>query len=81
MALLRAAEGLLDERNGQTELSVALAHMAGVTPAMVVCEMLDDYNGKALSKEKAKEYGKEHDLVFLEGQEIVEAYITWKSCD
>jgi len=81
VALLRAAEGLLDERNGQTELSVALAHMAGVTPAMVVCEMLDDYNGKALSKEKAKEYGKEHDLVFLEGQEIVEAYITWKGCD
>jgi 3,4-dihydroxy 2-butanone 4-phosphate synthase len=44
---------------------------------MVVCEMLDDYNGKALSKEKSKEYGKEHELIFLEGQEIVEAYMTW----
>lgn len=77
VALLRAAEGLLEERKGQTELSVALARMAGITPAMVVCEMLDDENGKALSKEKAREYGKEHDLVFLEGQEIVEAYMTW----
>jgi 3,4-dihydroxy 2-butanone 4-phosphate synthase len=39
--------------------------------------MLDDYNGKALSKEDSKKYGKEHDLVFLEGQEILEAYMTW----
>ncbi|HHV24485.1 MAG TPA: 3,4-dihydroxy-2-butanone-4-phosphate synthase [Methanosarcina sp.] len=77
VALLRAADGLLDERKGQTELSIALARMAGITPAMVVCEMLDDYNGKALSKEDAKSYGEEHGLVFLEGQEIVEAYMTW----
>ncbi|AKB73567.1 3,4-dihydroxy-2-butanone 4-phosphate synthase [Methanosarcina lacustris Z-7289] len=77
VALLRAAERLLDERMGQTELSVALARMAGITPAMVVCEMLDDENGKALSKENSKEYGKEHGLVFLEGQEIVEAYLQW----
>ncbi|TFH06143.1 MAG: 3,4-dihydroxy-2-butanone-4-phosphate synthase [Methanosarcina sp.] len=77
VALLRAAEGLLDERMGQTELSVALARMAGITPAMVVCEMLDDESGKALSKENSKKYGKEHGLVFLEGQEIVEAYMLW----
>jgi len=43
--------------------------------------MLDDDNGKALSKVKAKEYGKEHELVFLEGQEIVEAYMTWAGCE
>ena len=59
------------------ELSIALARMAGITPAMVVCEMLDDNNGKALSKEKAKEYGKDNGLIFLEGQEIIEAYVTW----
>jgi 3,4-dihydroxy 2-butanone 4-phosphate synthase len=55
--------------------------MAGITPAMVVCEMLDDYNGEALSKEKAKVYGKEHGLVFLEGQEILEAYMTWTGAE
>ena len=81
VALLRAAEGLLDDRKGQTELSVALARMAGITPAMVVCEMLDDDNGKALSKENAKEYGKDNGLVFLEGQEIIEAYMTWTGCE
>jgi len=78
VALLRAAAGLLDERRGQTELSVALARMAGITPVMVVCEMLDDNNGKALSKEASRAYGKEHGLVFLEGQEIVDAYMKWE---
>ena len=45
---------------------------------MVVCEMLDDASGKALSKEDAMEYARLHDLVFLEGQEIVDAYEQWE---
>lgn len=77
VALLRAAEGLVNERMGQTELSIALAKMAGTTPAMVVCEMLDENNGRALSKEDAKTYAKDRDLVFLEGSEIVDAYNEW----
>ena len=77
VALLRAAEGLVNERMGQTELSIALAKMADITPAMVVCEMLDENNGKALSKEDAKTYAKDRDLVFLEGNEIVDAYNEW----
>jgi len=77
VALLRAAEGLVNERMGQTELSIALAKMADTTPAMVVCEMLDENNGRALSKEDAKTYAKDRDLVFLEGSEIVDAYNEW----
>jgi len=77
VALLRAADGLVNERRGQTELSIVLAKMAAITPAMVVCEMLDDDNGKALSKEDAKAYAKNHKLVFLEGREIMDAYSTW----
>lgn len=77
-ATLRASKGLLDERRGQTELSIALALMAGTTPAMVVCEMLDDTNGKALSKEDAKAYGAEHGLIFVEGCDVVEAFEIWK---
>jgi 3,4-dihydroxy-2-butanone 4-phosphate synthase len=45
MALLRAADGLLDQRKGQTELSIAMAQMADVTPAVTICEMLDDESG------------------------------------
>lgn len=81
VALLRAADGLLEDRKGQTELSVALARIAGITPVMVVCEMLDDDNGKALSKEDAKEYGQKHGLVFLEGKDIVDAYTLWTGAE
>ncbi len=78
VALLRAAEGLVNKRMGQTELSIAIAQMAGIPPAMVVCEMLDDKTGLALSKEDAKEYAFLHGLVFLEGQEITKAYKQWE---
>jgi 3,4-dihydroxy 2-butanone 4-phosphate synthase len=74
VALLRAAEGLLDVRRGQTELSIALAAMAGVTPALVVCEMLDDETGLALSKEDARAYARDHGLVFIEGKEVLEQW-------
>jgi len=60
MALLRAADRLLDERRGQTELSIALATMANITPAVTICEMLDDETGLALSKEGAMAYAREH---------------------
>jgi len=58
VALLRAASGLLDERRGQTELSIELAIKAGISPSMVVCEMLDEKTGKALTKEDAMKYSK-----------------------
>ena len=49
--ILRGADGLLARRCGQTELSLVLAQMAGITPAIVVCEMLDDESGMALRKD------------------------------
>lgn len=74
MAILRANEELLDKRRGQTELSIALAGMAGVTPAVTICEMLDDKTGKALSKKDAIEYARENGLVFIEGKDVVKAW-------
>lgn len=78
MALLRAADRLLDERRGQTELSIALAAMADVTPAVTICEMLDDDTGFALSKEGAMEYARKHGLVFVEGQDVLDRWETQK---
>ncbi|MDI6883720.1 MAG: 3,4-dihydroxy-2-butanone-4-phosphate synthase [Hadesarchaea archaeon] len=72
--LLRAAGGLLDERQGHTELSVALAELAGVTPVVAVCEMLDAQTNRALSKEAAAEYGKKQGMVLLEGQELAREF-------
>jgi 3,4-dihydroxy 2-butanone 4-phosphate synthase len=75
VAVCRAANGLLRERRGHTELSVALADMADVTPVMAGCEMMD--HGTALSRRDAMDYADEHDLVFLEGEDIVEAWTQW----
>jgi 3,4-dihydroxy 2-butanone 4-phosphate synthase len=72
--LLRAAPHLLADRKGQTELSIVLARAAGVTPTMVVCEMLDGATSKALTKADAKTYAKEHGLVFVEGKEVEEKF-------
>ncbi len=71
VALLRAAPGLLEERRGQTELSIVLALRAGISPSMVVCEMLDEKKGKALSKKDAKEYARCHGMPFIEGENLL----------
>jgi len=70
VALLRAATGLLNERRGQTELSIELALKAGISPSMVVCEMLDDRTGKALTKEDAIKYSIEKNMPFIEGKDL-----------
>lgn len=73
VALLRAASGLLNERRGQTELSIQLAEMSGINPSMVVCEMLDGKTGKALSKQDARNYAARYDMPFIEGKDILKA--------
>jgi 3,4-dihydroxy 2-butanone 4-phosphate synthase len=75
--LLNTTKDLLSNRKGHTELSTALMIMAGMIPSATICEMMGD-DGKALSKEKAKKYGDEYGLVFLEGKEIIEAWNRWK---
>ncbi|TQQ81952.1 3,4-dihydroxy-2-butanone-4-phosphate synthase [Halonotius roseus] len=70
--LLRAAPDLLAERVGHTELGVALAEAADLPPAVVVCEMLDDETGAALSPTDAAAYAARNDLVYVEGSSLVE---------
>jgi len=71
--LLNAAEGLVERRRGHTELTTALVTMAGLVPSATICEMMGD-DGRALSKEDAKDYARARNLVFLEGQDVVEAW-------
>jgi 3,4-dihydroxy 2-butanone 4-phosphate synthase len=68
--LLRAAAGLLEERRGHTEFGVALAAAAGRPPAVVVCEMLDDTTGRALSPSAARAYADRHGLPYVEGADL-----------
>ncbi|MDI9645454.1 MAG: 3,4-dihydroxy-2-butanone-4-phosphate synthase [Archaeoglobales archaeon] len=74
VAILRAADNLIYERVGQTELSIALAEMAGIAPAVAICEMLDAESGKALSKQDAVRYAEENDIPFIDGKTIVQNY-------
>jgi 3,4-dihydroxy 2-butanone 4-phosphate synthase len=69
--LLRAAPDLLADREGHTELGLVLAEAAGVAPAVVVCEMLDDRTGGALSPEEARAYAERNGLEYVEGSDLL----------
>ncbi len=71
--VLVAAEHGVAERQGHTEIAVEVMEAADVTPAAVVCEMLDDETGDALPVEDAQQYADENELVFLDGSEIVDS--------
>ena len=70
--LLKAAPGLLADRRGHTELGLALADAAGLPPAVVVCEMLDDESGRERPPAAARAYAEEHGYPYVEGRDIIE---------
>jgi 3,4-dihydroxy 2-butanone 4-phosphate synthase len=71
VTLLRAADGLLGSRKGHTELSVSLMEQSGLIPVAVICEMMGD-DGNSLSIKDAEAYAKEHNLVFIEGRQVID---------
>lgn len=71
--LLNAAEGGLAARRGHTELATELLRQARLVPSATICEMLGD-DGRALGKKAAQAYAQRHGLVFLTGQEVVDAW-------
>lgn len=70
--VLKAAPRLLADRQGHTELGIVLAHAAGVAPAVVVCEMLDDRTGQALTPEAARAYAADEEIPMLEGVTVID---------
>ena len=69
--LLIAAERLLSDRLGHTEMSVYMTNLAGLCPTAVICEMLDSETHTALSIEKAKKYAKDNAIPYFDGNELV----------
>ncbi len=61
----------LKQRRGHTELSIALASLAGLEPAVVFAEMLD--YGTSLNLDKAVELSKSWGVALVSGDEILEA--------
>ena len=72
--LLRAVDGLVMKRQGHTELACALAEMAGVTPVLAICEMLDSQTSKALRIKDSIRYAEDRGLVHLDDFELVNKY-------
>ena len=59
---LRACDGGVLERRGQTEAGVDLAKLAGLTPASVICEVMAE-DGEMMRLEQLCEFANEHNML------------------
>jgi len=69
--LLLESEGSLVNRRGHTELSVHLCELAGLTPAVALCEMLDGNTHKALSIESARTFAGKNLIPIIEADQVL----------
>src|SRR3954470_10458136 len=67
---LRAREGGVLQRVGHTEAAVDLARLAGLTPAGVICEILND-DGTAARRPELEKFAAEHGITFITVAELV----------
>jgi 3,4-dihydroxy 2-butanone 4-phosphate synthase len=68
--ILIASKRLLHDRMGHTELCVYLMQLAGLTPAVAICEMMDSATHRALSIEAAQEYADKFNIPLLDASEL-----------
>ena len=67
---LRAKDGGVLVRAGQTEASVDLAHMAGLTPAGVICEIMNE-DGSMARVPELKEFCARHELKMISVADLI----------
>ena len=67
---LRAREGGVLQRVGHTETAVDIARLAGLYPAGVICEILDD-DGTAARRPELEKFAKTHRLKFITVADLV----------
>jgi 3,4-dihydroxy 2-butanone 4-phosphate synthase / GTP cyclohydrolase II len=68
---LRARRGGVLVRTGQTEGSVDLAHLAGLTPAGVICEIMKD-DGSMARMPDLEQFGNKHGLKILTVADLIQ---------
>lgn len=68
---LRACEGGVLERAGQTEGSVDLARLAGLKSAAVICEIMND-NGSMSRRDELTAFSLQHNLVMVTIKDLIE---------
>jgi 3,4-dihydroxy 2-butanone 4-phosphate synthase / GTP cyclohydrolase II len=67
---IRARPGGVLRRVGQTEASVDLARMAGLAPAGVICEILND-DGTMARRPQLESFAREHGIRFITVAQII----------
>lgn len=67
---LRAREGGVLVRAGQTEAAVDFARLASCAPAGVICEIMDD-DGTMMRLPRLREYGERHQLRLVTVQQLI----------
>ncbi len=68
--ILIASRRLLQDRMGHTELCVYLAKLAGIIPAVAICEMMDSATHGAYSIEAAQEYAARYNIRLVDASEL-----------
>ncbi|GAB4294403.1 MAG: bifunctional 3,4-dihydroxy-2-butanone-4-phosphate synthase/GTP cyclohydrolase II [Myxococcota bacterium] len=68
---LRARRGGVLERTGHTEGSVDLARMAGLFPAAVICEIMND-EGNMARRAELEQFCERHNLVMISIADLIE---------
>jgi 3,4-dihydroxy 2-butanone 4-phosphate synthase/GTP cyclohydrolase II len=68
---LRAREGGVLRRAGQTEGSVDLARLAGLKPAGVICEVMND-DGSMARMDDLSEFGRRHDIKVVSIADLIQ---------
>lgn len=68
---LRARDGGVLERRGQTEASVDMSALAGLTPAGIICEVMRE-DGTMMRLDELLKFGKEHNLPVISVEQIAE---------
>ena len=67
---LRARPGGVLERAGHTEAAVDLARLAGLTPAGVICEIMND-DGTMARRPELEEFAAEHGLKMITVADLI----------
>ena len=68
---IRAKDGGVFERRGQTEASVDLSRLAGLTPAGVICEVMRE-DGTMMRLSELDGFAKQHDMPIISVEQLVE---------
>ena len=69
---LAASAGGPQARGGHTEGAVGLAQLAGLYPAVAMCELMDD-EGRMATRDRAMAFAREHDIPLVTVAQVTEA--------